>query len=154
MALAWLHMLFGLFFVPSDGRAKSAQQLKMMVLLFLPLYFSWQPSKKSLKCRPFGLLKSRTYKSLPFILPISALIQYFARPLIQPSCTVGWANKDLKHFQLSTRDFQGTFMDYYSAPRPQRSCFAHPNLYAEANFKAQLNSESPRCIIKGKKYSF
>jgi hypothetical protein len=41
MEIMWLHMLFGLFFVPTDNLAKSAQQLETMVLLFLHLYFSW-----------------------------------------------------------------------------------------------------------------
>ena len=41
MKMTWLHMLFGLFFVPADSWAKSAQQLKTTVLLFHSLYFSW-----------------------------------------------------------------------------------------------------------------
>ena len=35
------HMLIGLFFIPANSRAKSAQQMKTTMLLFLPLYFSW-----------------------------------------------------------------------------------------------------------------
>ena len=38
--MRWLHMLFALFFVLANGHAKSAQQLRTTVLLFLPLYFS------------------------------------------------------------------------------------------------------------------
>ena len=40
--MAWLHVLFGLFFVPAESQVKSAQQLKMTVLLFLTLYLSCQ----------------------------------------------------------------------------------------------------------------
>ena len=41
MKMTWLHMLFGLFLVPADSGAKSVQQLKMTVLLFLLLNFSF-----------------------------------------------------------------------------------------------------------------
>ena len=41
MKMTWLHMLFGLFLAPGDSRAKSVQQLKMTLLLFLPLNFSF-----------------------------------------------------------------------------------------------------------------
>ena len=38
---------FGLFFIPADGRAKSAQQLISTMLPFHPLYFPClQPKKK------------------------------------------------------------------------------------------------------------
>ena len=33
--------LFGVVFIPANGQAKSAQQLKTTMLLFHPLYFSW-----------------------------------------------------------------------------------------------------------------
>ena len=146
MKMTWLHMLFCAVFVPSDGRAKSAQQLKMMVLLFLPLYFSWsQPSKKRAQMQAIWPSQIQDIQIIAFHITNQRSHSILCTP----------TNSTFMYsFQLRTRDFQGTFMDYYSAPRPRRSCFAHPNLYAEANFKAQLNSESPRCIIKGKKYSF
>ena len=34
MKMTWLHNFFGLFFIPADGQAKSAQQLISMVLAF------------------------------------------------------------------------------------------------------------------------
>ena len=34
MKMTWLHKFFGLFFIPADGRAKSAQQLISTVLPF------------------------------------------------------------------------------------------------------------------------
>ena len=39
--MTWLHKFLGLFFIPADGRAKSAQQLISTVLPFYPLYFRW-----------------------------------------------------------------------------------------------------------------
>ena len=39
MKMLWLHKFFGLFFIPVNGRAKSAQQLIFTVLPFHPLYF-------------------------------------------------------------------------------------------------------------------
>ena len=44
MKMTWLHKFLGLFFIPADGRAKSAQQLISTVLPFQPLYFSWLSS--------------------------------------------------------------------------------------------------------------
>ena len=41
MKMTWLHKFFGLFFIPANGLAKSAQQLILTVLPFLPLYFPW-----------------------------------------------------------------------------------------------------------------
>ena len=41
MKMTWLHMLFGLVFIPADGRAKLAQQLILMVLSFHPLFYPW-----------------------------------------------------------------------------------------------------------------
>ena len=41
MKMTWLHELFGLFFIPADGKAKSAQQLILTVLPFPNLYFPW-----------------------------------------------------------------------------------------------------------------
>ena len=41
MKMTWLHKFFGLFFIPANGRAKSAQQLISTVLPFHPLYFPW-----------------------------------------------------------------------------------------------------------------
>ena len=37
--MTWLHMLFGLFYIPADGQAKSAQQLILTVLPFHPYIF-------------------------------------------------------------------------------------------------------------------
>ena len=39
MKMTWLQMFFGLFFIPANGRAKSAQQLISTVLPFHPRYF-------------------------------------------------------------------------------------------------------------------
>ena len=39
------HKFFGLFFIPADGRAKSAQQLILTLLPFQPLYFPWSRPK-------------------------------------------------------------------------------------------------------------
>ena len=39
MKMTWLHKFFGLFFIPANGRAKSAQQLISTVLPFHPLNF-------------------------------------------------------------------------------------------------------------------
>ena len=47
MKMTWLHKFFGLFFIPADGRAKSAQQLISKVLPFHPLYFPWSWSSES-----------------------------------------------------------------------------------------------------------
>ena len=41
MEMTWLHKFFGLFFIPANGWAKSAQQLISTVLPFHPLYFPW-----------------------------------------------------------------------------------------------------------------
>ena len=40
--MTWLHKFFGLFFIPANGRAKSAQQLISTMLPFHPLYFPWK----------------------------------------------------------------------------------------------------------------
>ena len=37
--MTWLHMLFGLFYIPAIGQAKSAQQLISTVLPFHPYIF-------------------------------------------------------------------------------------------------------------------
>ena len=42
MKMTWLHIFLGLFFIPANGRAKLAQQLKTRVRLFHPIYFSWE----------------------------------------------------------------------------------------------------------------
>ena len=42
----WLHVLFGLVFVPATSRAKSAKQLKMTLWRFLSLHRSWQLATK------------------------------------------------------------------------------------------------------------
>jgi hypothetical protein len=39
MKMTWLHKFFGLFFIPVDGQAKSAQQLISTVLPFHTQYF-------------------------------------------------------------------------------------------------------------------
>ena len=44
--MTWLHKFFGLFFIPANGQAKSAQQLISTVLPFHPLYFTWFCSKR------------------------------------------------------------------------------------------------------------
>ena len=41
MKMTWLHKIFGLFFIPANGRAKSAQQLISMVLPFDSLHFPY-----------------------------------------------------------------------------------------------------------------
>ena len=71
MKMTWLHKIFGLFFIPANGRAKSAQQLISMVLPFdsfpymhlisnaLPeiqilIGFQWEPHKMSINILTFG----------------------------------------------------------------------------------------------------
>ena len=45
--MTWLRKFFGLFFIPANSRAKSAQQLISIVLSFHPLYFPWWKQMKS-----------------------------------------------------------------------------------------------------------
>ena len=51
--MTWLHKFFGLFFIPADSQAKSAQQLISTVLPFTPYIFHAQnqlfPSQIKLK---------------------------------------------------------------------------------------------------------
>ena len=59
MKMTWLHKFFGLFFIPADGQAKSAQQLILKELPFHPLYFPCVvelPAVPANRLEPLGTL--------------------------------------------------------------------------------------------------
>ena len=83
MKMTWLHKFFGLFFIPTDGRAKSAQQLTSNGAASPPPIFSMLQAFWA-KCQ---FLKKICDKALPELLEftwLKHLLGMYSRVCIQP----------------------------------------------------------------------